>query len=273
MTRSKPIAAADDGAPLKGSDEFVEAFAKGLSVIKAFNGVQRPLSMAEIAERTNLTRAGARRLLYTLVKLSYATMKAGRFSLSPRILDLGLAYLSSFTNYDLCHRIIEELAHDTEELCTMSVLDGDEIVYIVRVEGRPALTRSLSVGSRLPAFATSMGRVLLAGVPEDEARTALLRMDRPKLTRFTKTEVDKLLLEIAKARRNGWSLVKQELEVGVCGISTAVRDERRETIAAVSISFNMARFDEAKAVNSFLPRLLAAADEISAFRPFIHQRN
>src|SRR5262249_12367809 len=230
MPKPKIAEAADDGAPHKGSDEFVEAFAKGLAVIKAFNGAQQPLSMAKIAERAHLTRAGARRLLHTLVKLDYARMEAGRFTLSPRILDLGLAYLSSFTNYDLCHRIIEELAHDTEELCTMSVLDGAEIVYVVRVEGRPALTRSLSVGSRLAAFATAMGRVLLAGMPENGARAILLGANRPKLTRFTKTEIDKLLAEISKARRNGWSLVKQELELGICGMSAAVGNERRETV-------------------------------------------
>jgi len=267
MANLESIGTEADPTRIKGSDEFVEAFAKGLAVIKAFNGIQRPLSMAEIAGRANLTRSGARRLLYTLITLNYATMEAGRFRLAPKILDLGLAYLSSFTNYDFCHQIIEHLAHETEELCTMSVLDGSHIVYVVRVEGSPALTRSLSVGSRLPAFATSMGRVLLANKPEDEIRTLLLRTPRPKLTRFTKTEIDKLLSEIAKTRRSGWSLVKQELELGVCGLSAAVRNNRRETIAAVSVSFNMARFDEAKALNGVLPKLLKAADEISSCRP------
>jgi IclR family transcriptional regulator, pca regulon regulatory protein len=267
MAKTEAIGAEGDPARIKGSDEFVEAFAKGLAVIKAFNGAPRPLSMAEIADRANLTRAGARRLLHTLIRLNYAAMEAGRFKLAPRILDLGLAYLSSLTNYDLCHQIIEHLAHETEELCTMSVLDGNEIVYVIRVEGRPALTRSLTVGSRLPAFATSMGRILLAGLPEDKVRTVLLRTSRPKLTRFTKTEINKLLPEIAKTRRNGWSLVKQELELGVCGLSAAVRNGRGETVAAASISFNMARFDEEKALNSFLPKLLKAAAEISNCRP------
>lgn len=263
MAKAQNPDATADSPPLKGSDEFVEAFAKGLSVIRSFNGAQRPLSMAEIAERANLTRAGARRLLYTLVSLNYASVEAGRFKLSPKILDLAFAYLSSFANHDLLRQIVERLAQDTQELCTMSVLDGNEIVYVIRIEGRPVLTRSVAVGSRLPAFATSMGRVLLAAMPEEELYSRLQRTNRPKLTRFTKTEIDKLLAEIAKARRSGWSLVKQELEIGVCGLSAAVRNERAQTTAAVSISFNMARFDEERALNEFLPRLLRAAKEIS----------
>src|SRR5262249_49584892 len=158
---------------------------------------------------------------------------------------------------------IETLAHESQELCTMSVLDGSDIVYVARVEGRPALTRSLTVGSRLPAFATSMGRVLLAEKGDEEVRRILRDAPRTAFTKFTRTEIDKIMPEIDKARRNGWSMVKQELELGVCGISAPVRDAARSIVGAVSISFNMARFDEQKAIKHFLPMLLDVASRLS----------
>lgn len=219
--------------------------------------------MAEVADRTGLTRAGVRRLLYTLVKLGYARISNGRFSLSPRILDLGFSYLSSLTARGVAQPVIEGLAREVNELCTMSVLDGREIVYVIRVEIRTPLTRSLGIGSRLPAFATSMGRVLLAGENDEAVNTFVLSQDLRRITRYTNTDPQQLAKEIRKVRREGWSLVKQELELGVCGLSAPVRDARGRVVAAASISFNMARFDERQAMHSFLPKLLTVAEEIS----------
>lgn len=219
--------------------------------------------MAEVADRTGLTRAGARRLLYTLVKLGYARIANGRFLLSPRILDLGFSYLSSLTARGVAQPLIEGLAREVNELCTMSVLDGREIVYIIRVEIRTPLTRSLGVGSRLPVFATSMGRVMLAGESDEAIEKFLLSEDLRRITRYTKTEPQQLAKEVRKVRRDGWSLVKEELELGVCGLSAPVRDAHGRIVAAASISFNMARFDERQAMQSFLPRLLAVARDIS----------
>jgi len=251
------------GSSSRPGDEFVEAFARGLMVIRAFGSAQDSLSMAEVADRTGLTRAGVRRLLYTLVKLGYARISNGRFSLSPRILDLGFSYLSSLTARGVAQPVIEGLAREVNELCTMSVLDGREIVYVIRVEIRTPLTRSLGIGSRLPAFATSMGRVLLAGENDQAINTFLLSQDLRRITRYTNTDPQQLAKEIRKVRREGWSLVKQELELGVCGLSAPVRDARGRVVAAASISFNMARFDERQAMHSFLPKLLTVAEEIS----------
>jgi len=251
------------GSSSRPGDEFVEAFARGLMVIRAFGSAQDSLSMAEVADRTGLTRAGVRRLLYTLVKLGYARISNGRFSLSPRILDLGFSYLSSLTARGVAQPVIEGLAREVNELCTMSVLDGREIVYVIRVEIRTPLTRSLGIGSRLPAFATSMGRVLLAGENDEAVNTFVLSQDLRRITRYTNTDPQQLAKEIRKVRREGWSLVKQELELGVCGLSAPVRDARGRVVAAASISFNMARFDERQAMHSFLPKLLTVAEEIS----------
>ena len=247
----------------KAGDGFVEAFAKGLAVICAFNGEKRALSMADVAERAALTRAGARRLLYTLVQLGYARRDEGRFELTPKIIDLGRAFLSSAANLDFAKPIVEALSRDTGELCTMSLLDGVDVVYVVRVEPAPSLTRSYGVGSRLPAYATSMGRVLLAGLAAQDARAILAASHRRKLTSRTKTDIDVLMAEIARAGRTGWCLVRQEIELGVCGLSAAVKGRQGATKAAVSISFNMSRFDRRHALEVALPRLLQAAAELS----------
>jgi IclR family pca regulon transcriptional regulator len=247
----------------KPGDAFVEAFAKGLTVISVFNGAKRSLSMAEVAERADLPRAGARRLLYTLVQLGYARVDDGRFELTPKIIELGRAFLSSATNYDLVRPVVERLSRDTGELCTMSVLDGVDVVYVVRIEPVLPLTRSYGVGSRLPAFATSMGRVLLAGLPEKDARLILDRSHLRKITIHTKADIEMLMAEVARARKTGWSIVQQEIELGVCGLSAAVKDQRGGTRAAVSISFNMSRFDKKHALERSLPRLLHAAQELS----------
>jgi len=247
----------------KVGDGFVEAFAKGLAVISAFNGEQRSLSMADVAERAELPRAGARRLLYTLVQLGYARRDQGRFELTPKIIELGRAFLSSAANLDFTRPIVEALARDTGELCTMSLLDGVDVVYVVRVEPALSLTRSYGVGSRLPAYATSMGRVLLAGLPPQNARAILKASRLRKLTGRTKTDINVLMAEVARAGRAGWCLVQQEIELGVCGLSAAVKGRQGATRAAVSISFNMSRFDRKNALEVALPRLLKAAEELS----------
>src|SRR5262245_33602472 len=188
----------------KTGDGFVEAFAKGLAVISAFTGERRSLSMADVAERAVLPRAGARRLLYTLVQLGYARHHEGRFELTPKVIELGRAFLSSAANLDFAKPIVEALARDTGELCTMSVLDGVDVVYVVRIEPALSLTRSYGVGSRLPAYATSMGRVLLAGLPPQNARAILKASHLRKLTHQTKTDPEILMAEIARAGKTGW---------------------------------------------------------------------
>src|SRR5262249_42518075 len=247
----------------KAGDGFVEAFAKGLAVINAFNGEKRSLTMADVAERAALPRAGARRMLYTLVQLGYARLDEGRFELTPKIIELARAFLSSAANLDFAKPIVEALGGDPGELCTMSLLDGVDIVYVVRVEPALSLTRSYGIGSRLPAYATSMGRVLLAGLPVQNARTILAASRLRKLTSRTKTDIDILMAEIVRAGRAGWCLVQQELELGVCGLSAAVKGRQGSVKAAVSISFNMSRFDRKHALEVALPRLLQAANELS----------
>src|SRR5262249_34064266 len=163
---------------------------------------------------------------------------------------------SSAANLDFAKPIVEALARDTGELCTMSLLDGVDVVYVVRVEPTLSLTRSYGVGSRLPAYATSMGRVLLAGLPVPQAPAILEASRLHTLRSRTKTDIDILMAEIVRAGRAGWCLVQQELELGVCGMSAAVRGRQGSVRAAVSISFNVSRFDRKHALETALPRLL-----------------
>src|SRR5262245_11323015 len=149
--------------------------------------------MSAVAARAGLTRAGARRLLHTLVELGYAQVSDGMFSLTSRVLELGFSYLSSLTLYGLARPLVERLARETNEMCTMSVRDGDSAVYIVRAEIRAPLYRSFALGSRLPLFATSMGRVMLADLEEKDLEKFLSRARLPELTRYTKTDPDRVM--------------------------------------------------------------------------------
>jgi IclR family pca regulon transcriptional regulator len=182
--------------------------------------------------------------------------------LTPRILELGFSYLSSLSLYGLARPLVERLARETNELCTMSVRDADSLVYVVRAEIRTPLSRAFGVGSRLPLFATSMGRVMLAGLDDAELEGFLAKGKFQEFTRYTKTERGRIRDEVLKARRQGWCLVKQELELGVCGLSVTVHDADGHVAAAVSISMNMARFDETQTLKEYLPKLRAVAAQI-----------
>lgn len=245
-----------------GSDEFVEAFAKGLLVIASFSQ-ERGLTLTGVAQRTNLPRAGVRRLLHTLVALGMARQNGDVFSLSPRVLQLGFSYLSSLSLREVAQPIIETLSREANEVVAISVLDGPNVTYITRAEVTSVLRRSLTIGSRIPAFCTSMGRVLLAGLPPEECKDILTNSERRAWTRQTVTDIRKLERDIAKVREQGWSLVTEELEVGAFGMAAPIRGEGGKTVAAINLSTNLARHTPNALVKKFLPRLIKAADEIS----------
>jgi len=250
-----------------GSDSFVEAFAKGLALIGAFGDSPGGLTMAELAKRTGLPRAGVRRLVLTLVTLGLAHEHDGRFALTPRTLRLGYAYLSSLTLREIAQPMIEAMARECDEIVAVSVLDGNELTYIARAEPSTVLRRSLTVGSRLPAFCTSMGRVLLAGLPDDQAEALLTRAPRPAFTRHTLTDVKALMRDVGKIRAQGWAFVSQELELGACGIAAPIRNEQGRTVAALNISTNLGRHAEKPFVKRFKPLLLSLAQKIAISLP------
>lgn len=246
----------------KSGDLFVEAFARGLSIIRAFAARTDALTLTEVAEQADVAPATARRLLHTLIHLGYARVDRRRFRLTPRILELGFSYLSSLSLRDHARPLIDAYAQETGEVCTLSVLDGTDVVYVVRAEVRSPMARSVGVGERLPAHATSSGHVLLAGAAPDVLEQFLRQAPFPAWTSKTLSTREELLDAIAKARKQGWSLASEELELGICGLAIPVVDRENSTVAALTISVNLARYNPETILEKFLPGLLDIARKL-----------
>ncbi|HYG46153.1 MAG TPA: IclR family transcriptional regulator [Bordetella sp.] len=244
------------------SDTYVQSFARGLSVIRAF-GPQRPqMTLSEVAAACGLTRAGARRILLTLVHLGYVSMDDRKFALTPRILELGYSYLSATPLWDLALPYMEEVAEATRESCSVSVLDGTDVVYILRLSTHKVMSINLSVGSRLPAWVTSMGRVLLAGLPPAEQDRVLAASDIRALTPHTVTDLGKLKRILAQVRADGYACVVQELEPGLQSVAVPIVDRAGRVIGAMNVSGHANRFSRAAMLDAFLPPLRRAAEHI-----------
>lgn len=250
-------------ATQKPGDSYVQSFARGLEVIRSFSAAAPRQTLTEVAGRAGLTRAGARRILLTLQALGYVESDGKLFSLTPRILDLGFAYLSSMPIWNLAEPVMEALVLEVKESCSAAALDGTDIVYVLRVPTRKIMSIGLGVGSRLPAHCTSMGRMLLAGLPDDEVLRRLKASSRKQLTRHTITEVDVLLGKVHQARRQGWCLVNQELEEGLVSIAAPLTNRAGRTVAALNISGQANRTSPKLMQETLLPPLLEAAQAIS----------
>ncbi|WP_236904110.1 IclR family transcriptional regulator domain-containing protein [Comamonas serinivorans] len=255
---------ADSAGEQRPSDSYVQSFARGLAVIRAFTAQAPAHSLTSMAAATGLTRAGARRILLTLQALGYVDSDGRLFRLTPRILDLGFAYLSTLPLWNLAEPVMEDLSEAMGESSSASVLDGADIVYVLRVSTRKIMRVSLGTGSRLPAYCTSMGRVLLAGLPPDAARELLQATPRPQHTASTVTEVEAILARVDEARRQGWCLVDQELEEGLISLAAPIVNRSGQTIAAINLSgqANRTRADAMR--ERMVQPLLAAARHISS---------
>ncbi len=221
------------------------------------------MTLSEVAARTGLTRAGARRILLTLAQLGYVTVEGRQFRLSARILDLGFAYLSSMPFWDLAEPIMEALVDEVHESCSASVLDGTDIVYVLRIPTRKIMTISLGPGSRLPAWCTSMGRVLLSGLDDAEVDAVLRKSKLEARTSRTVTDRAELRRLIAEVRTRGWAVVNQELEEGLVSISAPIRERSGRILAAMNVSGQANRTPPQQMVRRFLPPLRAAADRLT----------
>jgi len=249
-------------APAPG-DSYVQSFARGLQVIRSFSAGAPHQTLSEVAVATGLTRAGARRILLTLQTLGYVTSDGKLFALTPRILDLGFAYLSSMPIWNRAEPVMEALVQQVHESCSAAVLDATDIVYVMRVPTHKIMRISLGVGSRLPAYCTSMGRLLLADLDEQELQARLEASTREAFTKHTVTDIGALLAKVAQARRQGWCLVNQELEEGLVSIAAPIVDRAGRAIAALNISGQANRTSAKLMQDSMLPALLASAREIS----------
>lgn len=250
-------------ADLKPGDGYVQSFARGLEVIRSFSASAPRQTLTEVAGRSGLSRAGARRILLTLEALGYVRSDGKLFSLTPRILDLGFAYLSSMPIWNLAEPVMETLVEQVKESCSAAVLDGTDIVYVLRVSTHKIMSISLGVGSRLPAYCTSMGRMLLSALPEPELMECLAASERTARTKHTVTDVNELAARIAQVRKQGWSLVNQELEEGLVSMAAPITNQAGQTVAALNISGQANRTSARTMQETMLPRLLSAAQAIS----------
>lgn len=249
------------GRAARGSD-FVQSLERGLAVIRAFDETRPELTLSDVARATGLTRAAARRFLLTLIDLGYVRTDGRLFALRPRILELGYAYLSSLSLPEVAQPHMEELVAKVHESCSVSVLDGTDVVYVARVPTRRIMTVAISVGTRFPAFATSMGRVLLAAQPNDRIEAYLASGVIQQYTDFTVTDADKLRAVLAKTRTQGYCLVDQELEKGLRSIAVPIHDADGTVIAAMNVSLHVSGGTAEEIRRDVLPQLRATAAEI-----------
>ncbi len=251
---------ADPGPVREG--HHVQSLARGLSVITAFGPQSSELTLSEVARATGLTRAAARRFLLTLVDLGYVRFDGKRFRLAPKVLSLGYAYLSSLSLPGIAEPHLEALVAQTHESSSMSVLDQHDIVYVARVPTSRIMTVAIDVGTRFPAYATSMGRVLLAGL--DDA-TLDAHLDAVHIERFTEHTVPtpaQLRAAVLEVRELGYALVDQELERGLRSLAVPVRNRQRKVVAAINVSSHVSRITKDKARRELLPPLLRTAAAI-----------
>jgi IclR family pca regulon transcriptional regulator len=238
----------------------VQSFARGLAVIMAFDADHPELTLTDVAERTDLTRAAARRFLLTLTDLGYARRHGRHFSLTPSVLNLGYAYLSSQSLPDIAEPHLESLVADVKESSSVSVLEGDDVVYVARVAtSHRIMTVRIHVGTRFPAVLTSMGRVMLADLGDDELAAYLGGTDIPVMTPKTVKDPGALLTQLRKIREQGYAIVDQELEEGLRAVAAPIHGSDGKVVAAINTSVQAGLTPLKEVRTRFLPRLLEAA--------------
>lgn len=251
-------------AGFSGDPNFMTSMARGLAVINAFQERKRHLTIAQISHRTEIPRAAVRRCLYTLMKLGYATTDGRTYSLLPKVLTLGHAYLSSTPLAVSAQPYLDRLSEQLHEACNLATLEGDNVLYIARSAiPQRLISVDLSVGSRLPAYCTSMGRVLLAAMDDQQLTDYLANAELQPRTSRTIATAEGLWEALLQVRRQGWSIVDQELEQGLRSIAVPVFDSAGHVLAAMNVSTHAGRVPAADLEQRVLPVLLAASEELS----------
>ncbi|MFF1924055.1 IclR family transcriptional regulator C-terminal domain-containing protein [Streptomyces sp. NPDC058221] len=244
--------------------EFIESLARGLTVLAAFGEGRETLTLTDVARATGLARATARRALITLEHLGYAATHDRTHRLTPRVLALGYPPLSRATLPQIAQPHLAALTHQVQDSASLAVLAGDDVQYTARVATRRIMSVNITVGTRFPAHATSMGRVLLAALPPAERGARLARTEPRALTPFTVTAAEALGAAIDRVHDDGYALVDEELEVGLRSVSVPLRDRRGAVVAAVNVAMHSSSRSVRECVTDVLPRLRAAADRIEA---------
>lgn len=245
------------GRPCDDPDH-VQSLGRGLAVLRAFGPDRETLTIAEAAQATGLTRAGARRILLTLRDLGYVSEIDRAFALTAKVLELGYAYFSSRSIWTAARPVLQALADEINETVSIGVLDDTEIIYVLRVPSSRVLQLGLSAGSRLPAHVSSMGRVLLAALPDHVLYAYLQRAPLRKYTKYTITDPRVLRARLEEVRTQGWAYVKGEIEEGVSGISVPLRDQEDGLIGALNVSTASERASSQEVRKVIVPRLREA---------------
>jgi IclR family transcriptional regulator, pca regulon regulatory protein len=255
---------ASRGGDTGGEDRnFVQSLDRGLAVIRSFDATSAVQTLSDVARQTGLSRATARRLLLTLERLGYVRADGRTFELTPKVLDLGYAYLSSLNIPQIAQPYLEALSEELAESVSVAVLDGCDVIYVARVPTKHIMTIAVGLGTRLPAWCTSMGRVLLAALPSDERGR---RLDHVPLVAHTPKTVRSraaLAKELARVGEQGWALVDEELELGLRSISAPLRNASGETVAAMNVSTSAGRTSLDEIHSRLLPGLLTTAGRIN----------
>jgi IclR family pca regulon transcriptional regulator len=244
------------------SADYVQSLARGLQVLRVFNHDLSSPSLSQVAERAGLSRAVARRLLLTLQHLGYVGSRGRSFYLMPRVLELGYSYLASLDLNELAQQTMALLSERVGESCSMAVLDGSDIVYVLRVPVRRVMSMALGIGARLPAFATSMGRAVLADLSDAELAAWLRGQKFRAITPHTLHTATALKAEIKRVREQGYAIVSRELEVGLCSIAVPIHAADGRVIAALNVGMPYSDDAPARAVKLILPALRDAQRSI-----------
>lgn len=249
------------------SDGFVRSFARGLSVIEAMGNGTGIHTVASVAATTKLPRTVARRILMTLAELGFAVSDGKDFRLTPKVLNLGMTYLTSLPFWGLAQAVLEQLCDEVKESAALSVFDGRDVIYILRVPSRKVMSLRLGVGSRLPAYNTSPGRTLLAWQDESTLGRYLDALEMKAYTRQTIKTAPALLEALSNVREKGYAWVDGELDAAVCGLSVPVRDEQSRVVASLNVNLLSGETTEAKAVKKLLLPLRESAERLRAMAP------
>ena len=253
-------------AGTRAKRDFVNSLSRGLDVMRAFDRTRPSMTLSEVADRAGLNRAAARRFLLTFVRDGYAASDGKYFRLLPKVLDLGASILASLDIAETVQPGMNELAEQLQESCFTAILDGDSVIYVARAVSRRVVSVGITVGSRAPANAVSTGRVLLSGLDEVALRRYLQRLKLRKLTPYTLTSKARLKASIEQARRQGWSIVNQELEVGLQSISVPIRDTEGAVVAALNVCCPAPRVTRRDMETRILTAMLESARRIRLAR-------
>lgn len=248
------------------SPDFVASLAAGLNVLQTFDEHHSSMTLSEVAEKANIDRAKARRYLLTLHALGYVHKNKRQFSLTPKTLSIGASYLGGNHHHDIVQYYLERVTEQTGESCSFGVLDGEDIVYIARSAAEHRLMAiTLSVGTRLPAAYTSMGRAILANLPEDELNSFLSNIELKKYTPYSVSTVDELKNKLDKIKEKKFVILNQELDKGLLSLAIPVYKSSQELIGAINISTNALRVTQENLEKEFLPILQECASNIQKY--------